>query len=171
MAGNILGKFGTANQGLTITLASLAFSNNFLARESTAVDNSSDLALDALVTVRCHVGTVAAPKLIAVYAYGTVDAGGDAGGGYTGKATGTDAAFGPATVANQCLALLRMIGIIPTETNAVKYEGGPFSVAAAFGGTLPEKWGIVVQNQSGAALDASTVDNCAKYQIIFGSYT
>ena len=163
MAGNFTAQYGTANQALTITLGSLGNSDNFVARESTVVDNSSDLALDALVVVRVHVGTVAVNKCVVVRAYGTVD-----GSVYTSKATGSDAAYG---TGNQCVGLLPIIGIIPTLTSSIKYESAPMSVASAFGGVLPQKWGIVVQNQSGAALDVTTVDNCAKYQLVSQSYT
>jgi hypothetical protein len=40
--------------------------------------------------------------------------------------------------------------------NSTTYTGGTFSVAAAFGGILPQKWGIIVLNSSGGTFDAST---------------
>ena len=49
----------------------------------------------------------------------------------------------------------KLIGVINVVANSTTYYGGPFSVAAAFGGQLPDHWGIVVQNESGATLDGS----------------
>jgi hypothetical protein len=48
-----------------------------------------------------------------------------------------------------------LIGRINVVANSATYIGGPFSVAAAFGGVLPDHWGIVIENKTGATLDAS----------------
>ena len=82
-----------------------------------------------------------------LYAYGTVDGGTT----YTEGATGSDAAITLTSPTNA-----RIIGIINIVANSTTYTGGPFSVAAAFGGTLPQKWGIIVLNSSGGTFDAST---------------
>ena len=37
-------------------------------------------------------------------------------------------------------------------------------VASAFGGVMPEKWGVVIQNDSGAALSATAGDHDLGYQ-------
>ena len=56
----------------------------------------------------------------------------------------------------------KLIGVIPTPTGGVTYYGGSWDVAAAFGGLLPEKWGIVVVNYSGLAIGSSGAS--ANYQ-------
>jgi len=147
--------YGTGNQAFTITLTSLA---NAALRESTVVDNTSNLFLDALVfvKVKANASGTAATGVVNVYAYGTVDGGTT----YSGSASGTDATYTP-TVPTQ----LRLIGTINVVANGVTYNNGPFSVNQAFGGVLPAKWGIVVENLSGATLDAS-VGN-AFYQGIY----
>ena len=43
------------------------------------------------------------------------------------------------------------------------YEWGPVSVAEVFGGVLPSKWGLVVHNDSGAALHATGTNNSTRY--------
>lgn len=135
-----------ANAAITCTLNSLA-SSQTVGRASTAVDNSSNLYLDAQVSLILALasGTPANDTATYVYAYGTTD-----GTNYTEGVTGTDAGF---TIHNP--TELPLIGIVPMPTGAVTYYAGPFSVAQAFGGMLPQKWGIVVVNYSGLAYGAS----------------
>lgn len=137
--------YGTSNQALTCTITSLANNGQ---RGSLAVDNTSDLFLDALVFVKVKAnasGTLATGS-VNVYAYGTADGGTT----YGDAVTGTDAAQTLTAPPN-----LRLIGVINLVANAAVGDGGPFSVAQAFGGILPDHWGIVVENKSGATLDAS----------------
>lgn len=147
-------KFGTANQTLTITIASLA---NNSARESTEVDNTTNLFLDALVSikVRSAAASTSATGAVLVYAYGSVDG----GTVHTENATGVDAAITLTSPTN-----LRLIGVINVVANSTTYYGGPFSVASAFGGTLPAYWGIVLENRSGATLDGTGGNHSATYQ-------
>jgi len=37
------------------------------------------------------------------------------------------------------------------------------SVAAAFGGSLPPKWDVIVENKTGAALDSTEANHVKKY--------
>lgn len=138
-------KYGASNQAITITFTSLA---NNGARQSTPIDNSSNLYKNALVSVKVKSnssGTVAT-GYVNVYAYGTTD-GGSTYGGVTGTVDGGVTLTSPPN--------LRLIGVINVVANSTVYESGPFSVASAFGGELPEKWGIVIENKSGATLDAA----------------
>lgn len=146
--------YGAQNQALTITLASLASGS---ARESTVVDNTSNKFLDALVQLKIKAGGsgTAATGYVNVYAYGTVDGGTTYGEG----ATGADAGITLVSPTN-----LRLIGRLNVVANAVTYKGNPMSVAAAFGGVLPDKWGIVVENQSGGTLDTTGSNHAAVYQ-------
>jgi hypothetical protein len=138
-------QYGTQNQPFTCTFTSLA---NNGARSSTPVDNTADLALDALVQVKVKTSASAlVTPYVNVYAYGTAD-GSTYGGGEANM--GTDAAVTLTSPPN-----IRLIGTINTPAVSTTYVSGPFSVAAAFGGVLPEKWGIVIENKTGQALDAS----------------
>jgi len=144
--------YGANGQAITITLASLASGS---ARQSTVIDNSSNLFVDAFVFVMVESGTVSGNKQVVLYVYGTADGGTT----YTENATGTDGAI---TVANP--TLLRPLAVIPLPSNATVYRAGPFSVAQAFGGSLPDHWGLVANNDSGAALSATAGNNKAFYQ-------
>jgi hypothetical protein len=146
MATTIELKYGTSNQSITITLASL--SNNGQ-RASTAVDNSSNLFIEALVflKIKSASASTGAAGYVNVYAYGTADGGTT----YTESATGTDAAITLTVPPN-----VRLIGSFNMVANSTTYAAGPFPVSAAFGNVLPDHWGIIVENKSGATFDAST---------------
>ena len=154
MASNINTKYGTQGQAITITLASLANNGQ---RQSTVVDNTSDLFLDAGVVLKVKSGaaSTSATGTVNIYAYGTVDNGTT----YTDGATGADGAITLTSPPN-----MKLIGVVNVVANAVTYIAGPFSVAAAFGGVLPAKWGIVVENKSGGTLDATEGSHAKLYQ-------
>jgi hypothetical protein len=136
--------YGSSGQAITCTITSLA---NAGQRQSTAVDNTSNLYLDALVALKVKTGTgTSAASTVNVYAYGTADGGTD----YSDGASGTDGSITLTAPPN-----MRLIGQVNCPANTTTFEGGPFSVAAAFGGILPDHWGIVVENTSGGTLDAS----------------
>ncbi len=141
---NVKTAYGSNNQAITITLTSLA---NNAQRQSTAIDNTANLFLDALVFLKIKSGAASGTGYFNVYAYGTSDGGTT----YSDGATGTDGTITLTSPPN-----MRLIGVVNMVANAVTYEGGPFSVAAAFGGVLPDHWGIVVENKSGAAFDGTT---------------
>ena len=143
--------FGSSNQAITITIASLA---NNGARESTVIDNSSNLFLVQLKIKSGGSGT-SATGFVNVYAYATADGGTTYGEG----ATGSDAAITLTSPTN-----LRLIGVMNIVANATTYKSNAFSVAAAFGGVLPEKWGIVIENKTGGTLDATGGNHSAFYQ-------
>lgn len=147
-------KFDTPGVDVTITLASLA---NAAARESTAFDWSTcdDLLLE--VTVMGGASGVSASGVVTVYAYATVDNGTT----YTEGATGTDAAFTVPTVTQ-----LFVVGVLFVNANGQVRKGGPWSIGSVFGGTLPAKGGIIVLNESGAALDSTAGNHHAQYQCV-----
>jgi len=161
MAGDIKGKLGTNNQAITISLSSLADDG---VRASTAVDNTTNLFLDCLVQLLIHTGNVGVPagdKNLLVYAYGTANDGTT----YSAGATGTDAAHGG--VAGQLITNAHLMGIIHVDAQNETFESDVFSVASAFGGIVPAKWGIIVKNQVGQTLGTSS----AFYQGIYAQYT
>jgi hypothetical protein len=141
--------YGTSAQAITCTITTLA-SSATACRASTAVDNTTNLYLDALVQVNVTLGATATAndKCVYVWAYGTADGGTT----YTDGVTGTDAAFTRTDPPN-----LKLIGVLNTPTASTAYKSGPMSVAAAFGGVLPDHWGVVVQNYSGSAFTAGAV--------------
>jgi hypothetical protein len=146
----------TAAASLTLTLTSLA-DGGF--RESTAVDNSSNKYVDALVGGKIQIGAPSADGTIAIYAYGSYD-----GTEYTAGLTGTDGTVTWGTTGNtgldgaNNLPLLCVISVDATDDND-DARWGPCSVAQAFGGILPTKWGIVVKNSTGASLHATGTNN------------
>lgn len=151
-------QYGTSNQVITITLASLASGSS---RQSAVVDNTANLFLDVLfqLVLKTGAASVVATGYVNIWVYGTTDNGTTYGDG----ATGSDAAF-TATVPSN----LRLLGSMNTVANATTYKSNPMSVAAAFGGVLPQKWGIVVENQSGGAFDATGGNFDPQYQGVYG---
>jgi hypothetical protein len=138
-------KFGTEAQAITITLNTLG---SGLARESNVIDNTVNLYRDVLVMMRARNHATTAPtgdRAIYVYVYGTVDI---ATPLYPDAVTGADAAITPDSPTH-----LKPLGSIIFTAAAQTKNAGPWSVAAAFGGRVPERWGIVVVNSTGAALD------------------
>ena len=157
---NLKQEFGTSTS-ITITLNSLAASATE-GRESTAIDNTSDKFLDALVnvTVKFVAGTPSSATAVFVYVYGSED-----GTNYTDNATGTDAAI---TFRNPTAMVL--LGTIPIPTSgALTYKSHPMAVAKAFGGVMPRKWGIAVMVDTGVNLDST--GNSAKYTGIYATST
>ncbi len=142
--------YGSNGQAITCTITNLTNATNATGagRSSLAVDNTSNEFLDALVSVKVKTSAsaLANDKCVYVYAYGTSDGGSD----YTDGAPGTDSAFTGTNPPN-----MKLIGIINCAASSTTYVGGPFSVAAAFGGVLPDHWGIYVVNFTGQTLDAS----------------
>jgi hypothetical protein len=137
--------YGSNNQAFTCTITSLV---NAAQRQSTVVVNTTNLYVDALVFGKFKTGTSgqSTSGYIKIYAYGSVDGGTT----YSDACTGTDAGITLTAPPN-----LRCIGVVNAVTTGATYYGGPFSVAAAFGGQLPDHWGIVIENDTGATLDAS----------------
>jgi hypothetical protein len=150
-------EYGTST-ALTMTLASLG-SHATDGWESAVVDNTSDKFIDALVQVKVKTSAsaLADDKAVYVYAYGSED-----GSTYTDPATGSSAAISLAVPTN-----MRLIGVIPCPAVSTTYESQPMSVAAAFGGILPRKWGIVVRNYTGQALDSTEGSHSYKYSGVY----
>lgn len=147
-------KFDTS-QNFTITLASLA---NNAARESTAVDNTTTAYVDVLVQLQVKLQAGSPSASINVYAYGSED-----GVNYADNATGSDAALTMRSPTN-----LVLVGVVNTPTSgALTYKSEPISIAKAFGGVMPRKWGIVVENKSAIAFDASEGNHAKRFTGIY----
>ena len=151
-----------AAQTLTCGLSTgpLASDTNLIAgRQSTVADNTSDLAIDSLVGGKITTGTSPTTgKQIEVWAFGTYD-----GTTYSAGAGATDANFSPTGEKT----MMKLLTIIPTDaTSNHTYEWGPFSVAAAFGGTMPLKWGIFIVHNTGVALNSTAGNHEVKYTAV-----
>ena len=123
---------------------------------------SARALLDALVQLNLKLltGTPASDKAIYIYAYGSED-----GTDYTDNATGTDAAITLRSPTN-----LRLIGVINTpDVGGLTYKSHPMSVAAAFGGVMPRKWGIVIENKTGLAFSATEGDHTKEFSGIYAT--
>lgn len=153
-------RYGTSNQAFTLTIASLA---NNGAQASTAIDNTTNLFEDALVQlkIKSPASSTAATGYVNVYAYGTADGGTT----YSDGATGTNASITLTIPTNA-----RLIGAINIVANATTYYSAPMSVAAAFGGILPDHWGIIIENKTGGTLDTTAGNHAAFYQGVQGQF-
>jgi len=161
MAGDLNIKYGSNNQTITISVASLT---NASARQSTAIDNTSNTFIDALVFVKLKTGGsgTSSSGYCNIYALGTADGGTT----YTENAGSSDAAI---TLTNPTNA--KLIGVVNMVANATTYYAGPFSVAAAFNGILPDHWIIVIENRTGATLDSTSGNFSVFYQGIEAQYS
>jgi len=154
--------YGSSGQALTITLASLADSST-AGRESTSVTNATNLWLDVLIAAKIKTqnsGSISAPSAVFFYAYATADGGTT----WPDTVTGTDAAI---TLNDP--TQLRLLGVIYTTAINTQYKGGPWSLASLYGGRMPEKWGVVVRNDSGTALSATGSDHGVWYQGVYAT--
>jgi hypothetical protein len=148
-----------SSTAITISLASKT-SSATVGQESTAIDNSSDLFVDAIVqlTIAFQSGTPSADETVYVFAYGSED-----GTVFTDNATGSNASI---TLRQPPAA--RLIGTIPVpDSGGLTYEGQPMRVAAAFGGILPIEWGIIVLNYTGVTFHATEGNHQKTYTGIY----
>lgn len=140
--------YGTTT-AVTITLDALATDSGLLiGRQSTMVDNTSDLAMDVLIQGKIKAGasTPTNLKQIEIWAIGGDGSNRSAGAG------ASDAGFTPTGEKT----LMRLLTIIPTDATADHvYEFGPLSLAQAFGGVVPKSWGIYVVHNMGVSLAAT----------------
>lgn len=158
----------SSTQAITISLASLASSSDWTAgRASTAVDNTTNLDLDALVSGVIKTGTTPTDgTVISVYAYAyrSIASGTPT---YPDSITGTDAAK-TMTSANVLQGTLRLMWSQTVDaTTGRNYEMPPTSVCQALGvPVLPPFWGIYVAHNNGAALDATGGNHSLVYERI-----
>jgi len=141
---------GTSGTAITFTLTSLG---NGSWRQSAAVDNTTNLYIDALVGGSVQTGTSpTAGGTIDIYAYGQYDASGE----YTAGASGSDASY----TADGEESLLRHVASIVVDADSnIDYEWGPVTIARCFGGVMPQRWGLVAENNTGVALHSTGTNN------------
>lgn len=153
---------------LTISLASLADDNtNGLAgRQSAAVDNSSDLDIDHLLSGVIRLGTsptagrtielwVAAPIAVASGTPTWPDAVG-----------GSDAARSWTSRNVLMAAAVPLPAIVVDATSNRDYFIRPTSIANLFGGALPRSWVLWVLNRTAVALNSTGGNHSLQYERI-----
>lgn len=139
--------YGTST-AITCTLDSLA---NAGVRECTAIDNGTNLFIDAMLYLAIPLAAgspTANTAAINVYFYSSED-----GTNYLDNATGSDAAVTLRSPTN-----LKGPAVFPTPTSGgLTYKLIVESVARMFGGILPRKWGFVCENATGLAFSTGVV--------------
>lgn len=155
--------YGTASD-LTITLASLAQDASLLTgRESAAIDNSTALNLDYLVSGKITTGTSpTASKQIEVWAVGSWD-----GTSWPDVFDGTDSGE-TVTASDIKNAVCRAVAIMATgSTSNVTYHFGPVSLASVFGGVLPVKVVLFVTHNTGVNLNSTAGNHQIRLQPVY----
>ena len=162
--------YGTST-AITMDLSALAASSTFVAgRESSEIDNTSNLFLDAYVSGRFIVGTTPTlPCQLNIYVWGSpVSLGTTA----IDVLDGTDSAetLTNTTVLTNGLRLACFNSILVNTSN-VTYYVSPFSVAGALGlMALPQFWGLYVAHNMTAALKTDA-GNTNSFQYTGYKYT
>jgi len=138
----------TTSAAATINLGSLA---NAAGRGSTAIDNSSTLALEAdiMVKIRTSSSGVSTSGYLDIYLIRSED-----GSTYDDGFGGSDAAFTPVNATK--------IGSMMATAVSTNYIG-VFNTAVA--GMLPRKFCIGIVNKTGAALDANAGQHAVTYTL------
>lgn len=153
----------SANTTITISPASLASSGTFVAgRESTLIDNTTNLYIDALVQGVITVGTTpTAATQIIVYVWGS---------SVSPATTAIDVIDGTDSAETITSAGVRnsfmKIGAVLDVDAATSNVGYPFSfgVAQLFGGVMPPYWGLFVAHNTVAALNATGGNHVISYR-------
>lgn len=145
----------TGPTAITCGVASLESSATFVAgRESDQINNTSNKFIDALLQGFATTGTSpTAGKTINIYVWGS----------HTSLASAArdtlDGADSAETITSENVRngfLKRAASITIDSTSTRTYEFGPVSVAALFGGVMPQYWGLFFAHDTGVALDSGT---------------
>ncbi len=133
-------------------------------RESTVVDNTTNLYLDAQLGGSIQVGAVTVGGIIGVYLYSlAVDS-----STYTSSLSGSDATVVWGTTPSASSAegfnqLEQIHGLVVGAADNKDIVWGVKSVADLFGGVLPLKWGVVYHNDTDIAFHATGTNNEVNY--------
>lgn len=156
----------TSSTDLTITLASLASGSSGVyttGRESTAVDNTSNLDLDHLVSGKITTGTSpTSSRVINVYAYANMSSSSGTPT-YPDVLDGTDSdeTF---TSANVMATSIRLIATLVIDSTSNRtYYFGPVSIAQTFG-SMPKFWGIYVAHDTAVSLNSTSGNHQICYE-------
>lgn len=155
--------YGTASDA-TITLASLASDTNLLAgAESAAVDNTSALNLDYLVSGKITAGTSpTASRSIEVWAVGSWD-----GTNWPDVFDGTASAETITSADIKASTCRLLVAMATANTSDRTYHFGPVSIAAAFGGVVPPKFVVFVVHNTGVNLNSTAGNHQIRLQPVY----
>jgi hypothetical protein len=156
----------TDTTSLTVALASLASDTNLLAgRESDAVNNTSNLDIDHLLSGKITTGTSpTSARQIEVWVYApiSITSGTPA---YPDVMDGTDSAE-TVTSANIKYGALRLAWACQTDNTSDRtYYIAPVSIVSLFG-EMPPYWGVFVVHNTGVNLNATGSNHALTYQRI-----
>jgi hypothetical protein len=161
-AGDIKLVYGTPAD-VTITLASLATSSVLLTgRESTAVDNTSTLALDYIVSGKVTTGTSpTTARRIQIFAVASWD-----GTTYPDQFDGTDSAE---TITQEIKnGVCRSVASLDTTgTSDTGYHFAGVSLASVFGGTIPPKFVFFVTHDTAVNLNSTANTHQIRIQPVY----
>jgi hypothetical protein len=138
-----------------ITATGLASLAEGAAYALAAVDNTSDKFFDVIVNavVKLQTGTPASEKSVYVLGYFSED-----GTQYTDNATGSAGSITLRVPTN----LVYLTTIACPDSGGLSYDK-TFTVAAASGGWLPRKWGLVFVNRTNITFSATGSDHVVTY--------
>ena len=153
-----------SSAALTITLASLASDTNLLAgRESTAIDNTSNLYLDYLLSGKVTTGTSPTTgKSINIYVLMEDST-------YPDVLTGTDSNKTITNAQVRDSSLVLAISMATIATSDISYYFAPVSIAALYGGSLPKKFGVFVVHDTAVNLNSTGSDQAIYVTPVYGT--
>lgn len=156
----------TSSAALTFGIASLASDSSLLAgRESAAVDNTTNVDLDHVVSGFVTTGTTpTVSTTIEIWAYAPYKT---ASGtpSYPDVLDGTDSAE-TITSANVKYGMLRLVAsLVVDNTSNRAYYVAPVSIRNLFG-AMPKFWGLFLTHNTGAALNATAGNHVFEYERI-----
>jgi hypothetical protein len=151
-----------ASATITMSLASIATSSTFVAgAESTVIDNTSNLYVDAIVGGKITVGTTpTANTQIQISVFTPIDSTPT----YPDVMDGTDSVETLTSVGvGQGFLKLAAVLNVDAVTSNIAYPFS-FSVAQLFGGAMPSRWGLYVAHNTGVNLNATGGNHVLKYE-------
>ncbi len=149
----------------TITIApeNVATSSTFAAGvESNVISNATDKFVDVLVSGQWTCGTTPTTNTsCAIYVYSVQD---DTPT-YQDVFDGTSSAE-TVTSAGVLSGVVRLLGVLSVDstTSNRTYYLAPTSVAARFGGVMPQRWGLFIAHNSGVNSNSTAGNHVWKYQ-------
>jgi hypothetical protein len=156
----------TGPTSITISLASLPTSSDFTAgAESNQIDWTAVLKDDALLQGKVRVGTTpAANTTINVYVWGSHTSLGSAA---LDVLDGTDSAE-TITSTGVLVGMLKLAAVLSVNatTSDRDYFMAPVSVAALFGGVMPQFWGIFVAHNTASNLNSTGGNHAFSYTAV-----
>lgn len=151
-----------ASATITIAPENVASSSDFTAGvESNVIDNSTNKYVDVLVSGYWTSGTTpTANTTVAIYAYAQQDDGPT----YQDVFDGTGSA--ETVTGGNINSAVRLLGTLSVTTNTSNraYYLAPTSVAQAFGGVMPQRWGLFIAHNTGVNSNSTAGNHVWKMQ-------